>query len=270
MTEQGEVISDKYSLPALARENLELTLAAMLRGDRAAHGSRASCRRRCARWDEVMDTVSGAAQRGLPRRWSSDPDLPAYFWPSTPAELLGELNIGSRPSRAARQRRGPRRAARDPVGVRLDAVAADRARLVRRRLRAGRRPRGRPRRRARRDARRAGTSSARSCPTSEMTLAKTDLTIAAPLRRLAGRPRPAARLRPDRAPSTSATRRRGAARHRRGRACSARNRCCARTLQVRDTYLEPISYLQVSLLRAARGAEAGDGAATRRCARRCC
>jgi phosphoenolpyruvate carboxylase len=51
-----------------------------------------------ARWDSAMDTASAAAFAAY-RRLVENPDLPAYFWAATPTELLGALNIGSRPAK---------------------------------------------------------------------------------------------------------------------------------------------------------------------------
>ena len=97
ITEQGEVISDKYLLPSLARANLRQTLAAVLEST-FLHKSARVFAEELQQWDAVMDLASDAAFNKY-RELVDHPDLPRYFALSTPVDELADVHMGSRPAR---------------------------------------------------------------------------------------------------------------------------------------------------------------------------
>lgn len=97
ITEQGEVISEKYGNPGIAYRNLELMVASVLESS-LLHRSSRRPKETLDRWTEAMDCFATEAYDAY-RRLVQDPSLVPYFLGSTPVEELGKMNIGSRPSR---------------------------------------------------------------------------------------------------------------------------------------------------------------------------
>ena len=97
MTEQGEVLSAKFSLPEIAHRELELTGSAVLVSTlEPASGPDAS---RLERYGEVMTEMarrSAEEYRGLVY---GDPGLEAFFHEATPVDEISRLQLGSRPAK---------------------------------------------------------------------------------------------------------------------------------------------------------------------------
>lgn len=96
VTEQGEVISWKYADPALAERNLELMVAASLEA-LASPGLGASGFE--PEWEEAMDELSADALAFYRGRIAENPDVIPYFEQATPVRELELARIGSRPAR---------------------------------------------------------------------------------------------------------------------------------------------------------------------------
>ena len=97
VTEQGEVIADKYGLPQIAKRNLDLAISAVVEAS-LSHRVPRNKPSVTANWDRVMDTMSSTSYAAY-RKFLETPGLVEYFQTSTPVEELGSMNIGSRPAR---------------------------------------------------------------------------------------------------------------------------------------------------------------------------
>jgi phosphoenolpyruvate carboxylase len=101
ITEQGEVLNWKYSDVVLAEWNLELVIAASLEA-LTRSGSQPTDQ---TRWEEAMEEMSAEAYRVYRRDIAENPDVLEYFEQATPVHELDAARIGSRPSRRTKGRR---------------------------------------------------------------------------------------------------------------------------------------------------------------------
>ncbi|MDE5454669.1 phosphoenolpyruvate carboxylase [Bradyrhizobium sp. CSA112] len=94
ITEQGEIISSKYSNPEVGRSNLEILAAATLEAS-LLHPRQSAPRKEYLTAMEQLSALAFMAYRGLVYETEGFAD---YFWGSTVITEISTLNIGSRPA----------------------------------------------------------------------------------------------------------------------------------------------------------------------------
>lgn len=97
ITEQGEVIDERYGHPAVARRHLEQVVHAVLMSSIPAHyNSKAKLK---PAWREAMDELAQTSYLAYRKLVYDTPELLAYWAEATPIHEIGQMQIGSRPSK---------------------------------------------------------------------------------------------------------------------------------------------------------------------------
>ena len=94
MTEQGEVIADRYGHPGIAERHLDQVIHAVLHSSFPDEGDQPDLA-----WMAILDKLAPAACRHYRALVYEDPDFLDYFRQATPIEEIVQLKIGSRPSK---------------------------------------------------------------------------------------------------------------------------------------------------------------------------
>ncbi|HNP72880.1 MAG TPA: phosphoenolpyruvate carboxylase [Kouleothrix sp.] len=92
ITEQGEVIADRYGLPDLAHRHLEQLINAVLRAQFAPQHDAP------AEWEQALEQLATIARQHYRALVYGRPDFVPYFRTATPIAEISRLNIGSRPA----------------------------------------------------------------------------------------------------------------------------------------------------------------------------
>jgi len=95
VTEQGEVIHRRYGIPALALRHLEQTTAAVLRATLRPRAQDP----RLPEWRTIADELAAISRAHYRALVHERADFPDYFRAATPVDVIERLQIGSRPSR---------------------------------------------------------------------------------------------------------------------------------------------------------------------------
>ncbi|WP_046216179.1 phosphoenolpyruvate carboxylase [Paenibacillus wulumuqiensis] len=98
ITEQGEVLSSRYSLQGIAYRSLEQAISALIRSATIAKIGQPAGEDN-QEWDEIIRGISEVSLDKYQELIFRDPDFMSFFKQSTPLPEVGELNIGSRPSK---------------------------------------------------------------------------------------------------------------------------------------------------------------------------